>query len=124
MKEERKLVFPGREMRLAMFDDEIEMRADQAGKRGRNHPNVGGKEALKGQRAQVRAAAQGFEDKAADQRNTARDLRPNGRRPIGPLIPGKQVTRKAHADRRQQETDADQPGHLARIFVGGGHKYA
>jgi hypothetical protein len=33
-------------MRLAVFDDEIQMHADQAGQRGGEHPDVRGKKAL------------------------------------------------------------------------------
>ncbi len=106
-----------------MLDDQKEMHADQAGQDGRKHPDVGGEEALQRERAQVRSAAQGFEDEVADEGNRACDLRADRGRPVGRLVPGEQVAREAHANGRQQKTDADQPGQLARIFVGGGHKH-
>ena len=87
------------------------------------HPDVGGEEALQGERAQVRAAAQGFQDEVADEGHAAGDLRADRGRPVGLLVPGQQVAGEAHAQREQQQADADQPGQLAGIFVGGGHEH-
>ena len=80
-------------LRLAVLDDEIEMHADQASQDGRQHPDVGGKKALQREGAQVRSAAQDFENEVADNGDSACDLRADRRRPVGSLVPGEQITR-------------------------------
>src|SRR5574338_850099 len=54
------LVFFVGEVRLAVLDDQEKMHANQACQRRGQHPDMGSEKALQGQRAQVRAAAQGF----------------------------------------------------------------
>ena len=97
-----------------MFDDEIQVHADQPCQNGGDHPDVGGEEALQGEGAQVRAAAQGFEDEFADEGDRPCDLCADRGRPVRLLVPRKQVTRKAHAEGGEKQTDADQPGQFAR----------
>ena len=57
----------------------------------RDDPDVSREEALQGQRAQIRAAAQGFEDEIADQRHTPRDLGADRGGPVRTLVPREQV---------------------------------
>src|SRR5215217_1786926 len=103
-------------MTLAVFDDEIQMDTDQTGQRGWDHPNVRGKKTLQGKRAQVWPAAQSFQYKSTEKRNTSRDLCADRCCPVGSLVPGKQITCETHANRCQQKTDANQPRHLTRIL--------
>ena len=76
------LIFLPRPIQLAVLDDKIQVHPDQASQRSRQHPDMGGEKALQGESAQIRAAAQGFEDKVANKGNTSRDLRTVRRRPI------------------------------------------
>src|SRR5512139_1625400 len=68
------LVFFAGEVGLTMLDNEIEMYADQADQDSGKQPDMGGEEALQGQRAQVRAAAQGLENEFADEGDRSCDL--------------------------------------------------
>ena len=107
-----------------MLDDEIQMHADQACQRGRQHPDVSGEESLQCERAQVRTAAQGFEDEVADKRHASCNLRADGGRPIRLLIPWQKITSKSHAEREDEQSDADQPCQFTRIFEGSGYEHS
>src|SRR5690349_916972 len=112
MKEERKLVFLSGEMGLAVFDDQVQMRANQTSQRERDHPNVSCEKTLQSKRTQVGSATQGFEDKSANEGNASRDLRTHRSSPVGSLVPRKQIAGEPHANGGKQKTDPDQPRHL------------
>ena len=100
------------------------MHAHQCYENSGDDPNVCGEEALQGECAELRSAAEGFEDELAEEGNCASDLCADGGCPVGFLIPREQVTCEAHAQRREEEADADEPCEFTRELERGGEEHA
>ena len=54
---------------------------------------------------------------AADPRHAADDGSADAEAPVGVLIEAQHLAGEGHAEREQQQEDADDPGEFARIFV-------
>jgi len=103
-------------------DDQKQVRAYERQQHNGEYPDVTGEEPLQGERAQVGAAAQGFENELAEEGNGPCDLRADGGGPVRALVPREQVAGEAHAERGDQQADADQPGQFTRVLVRGSDK--
>ena len=68
------------------------------------------------------AAQHQIHQRAADERHAAQDRRADAEPPVGVLIEAQNLSRKCHAQREQQQEDADDPGKFAREFVGAEEK--
>jgi len=103
-------------------DDQKQVRAYERQQHNGEYPDVTGEEPLQGERAQVGAAAQGFENELAEEGNGPCDLRADGGGPVRALVPREQVAGEAHAECGDQQADADQPGQFTRVLVRGSDK--
>ncbi len=99
----------------------------------KNHPHVDGDESEQKagndedvQREEARerwsaddgAAEHQVDERAADPGNAAHDGSADAEAPVGVLIEAQDLAGEGHAEREEQQEDADDPGELARIFVG------
>ena len=98
------------------------MYTDQGDEDYRQDPNMGGKEALQCQGAQVAATAHHLQDELTHEWGATCDLGGNSGGPVGFLVPGQQVPRKAHGHGQQQQTNTDQPGQFAWVLEAGADK--
>ena len=57
------------------------------------------------------------DERAADQGNAAHDGGADAEAPVGVLIEAQHLAGEGHAEREQQQEDADDPGEFARKFV-------
>ena len=64
------------------------------------------------------AAPQPGHDRIADPRNGREQIGDDGRRPEAHLAPGQHVAHEARDHHQQEQNDAEDPQHLARILVG------
>ena len=69
-------------------------------------------------RAEVIPTAQDAQQKIAQEGNRADDFCAYRCRPVSPLVPGEQISSKAHPYGRKKQDHTSQPGDLARVLVG------
>ena len=72
----------------------------------------------------VRAALEELREERPEERRRAVDVDPDGRRPVGGLIPREQVAGEAFGESEREQQHADDPVQLTWIFVRAEQKHA
>ena len=94
------------------------MQADEASRMPGNDEDVEREEAREGGAADDGTAEQQMHQGAADEGNAADDGGADAEAPVGVLIEAQHLAGEGHAERHQQQEDADDPGELAGKLVG------
>jgi hypothetical protein len=102
--------------RDAVTPHQEEMRDDKADERGGQQKYVRRVPPQQRQRPERRTTLQQPGDLLA-KRPAARDVDRHGRCPIRLLIPRQQISSQSKAQDQQQENDAGDPSHFARVLV-------
>ncbi len=98
------------------------MQDDEADEHAGNDEDVEGEEARESQAADDGPAKQRVNEVAADPGNAAGDGCADAEAPVGVLVKAENLAGEGHAEGEQEQEDAENPGELARVFVGSEHE--
>ena len=102
----------------AELQDQEKMQADEREQQAGNQKHVEREEAREGCARDDGPAQQHVDGIPADERNATGDGSADAESPVGVLIEAQDLSGEGHAERHEQQEDADDPGEFARKFVG------
>src|SRR5262249_37770167 len=99
-------------------EHEPEVEPDHADEDARHEKYVHREESRQRASRDDRPAEQKMDERVADARRSRRNRRTDPEPPVGVLIPAEDLAGEGHAERAEEQEDADDPRELARVFVG------